>query len=569
VAADHDPMGTRFYRGYRGIIVGALKHRLLTGALVIAAFMGGMTLMGQVPALFFPPDNQPFLVVKMTLPIGTPIEKIDEVAKSVEGYLQDELGAARTAEMVWNPETRVWQHKYTYVGEGVTTSATFVGGGTPKFVLGFSPDPPTPNSAVILANATSDVITTEMMPKIERFAQDRFPDLRIVAERLQSGPPVADPVAVRVSGQDQAALFRIVEQVKKRFAETPGTRDITDNWGRFSKKLLINIDAARTQRVGASNQDVAVSLQTGLSGVSQTSFREGDKSIPITLRAASAERQDIGKLETLNIYASQTGQPIPLKQIAEPELVWEPAVILRRDGALSVNISSQLAPGANAAVVAKELGALIAEDHKGWPTGYRYEVGGAADASNEANKSIGDKMPLALAIIIMLLIGTFNSLRRAAIVLLTIPLAMIGVSIGLYTMGSYFGFMTLLGIISLAGIVINNAIVLLDRIRIEIEDNGLEPSHAILQAAQLRLRPILLTTATTVGGLIPLWLGGGVMWEPMAISIIFGLLFATLLTLGVVPLLYSVFYRVSYKGFDVNAYYPPAETAPTTEAAPA
>ena len=157
--------------------------------------------------------------------------------------------------------------------------------------------------------------------------------------------------------------------------------------------------------------------------------------------------------------------------------------------------------------------------------------------------------PIAGLIIILLLVAQFNSIRRSVIILVTIPLGLIGVVIGLLAAQSYLGFMTLLGIISLAGIVINNAIVLLDRIRLEIEENGLEPSRAVVEAAQRRLRPILLTMATTIGGLLPLWLGGGPMWEPMAIAIIFGLLFATTLTLGVVPVLYSLFFRVRFGGF--------------------
>jgi multidrug efflux pump subunit AcrB len=147
------------------------------------------------------------------------------------------------------------------------------------------------------------------------------------------------------------------------------------------------------------------------------------------------------------------------------------------------------------------------------------------------------------------LVAQFNSVRRPVIVLTTIPLGLIGVVIGLLVARSYFGFMTLLGVISLAGIVINNAIVLLDRIKIEIEENGLEPARAVVEAAQRRLRPILLTTATTIGGLLPLWIGGGPMWEAMAIAIIFGLAFATTLTLGVVPVLYSILFRVRFKGF--------------------
>ncbi len=184
-----------------------------------------------------------------------------------------------------------------------------------------------------------------------------------------------------------------------------------------------------------------------------------------------------------------------------------------------------------------------------WPLGYRYELGGDYENSQTANESIAAKVPVAALIIVMLLVGQFNSVRRPLIILATIPLALIGVTVGLLVLDSYFGFMTLLGIISLAGIVINNAIVLIDRIKIEIEENGLEPSRAVVEAAQRRLRPILLTTATTVGGLIPLYLGGGPMWEPMAVSIMFGLVFSTALTLGLVPMLYSVLFRVRHDGF--------------------
>ena len=179
-----------------------------------------------------------------------------------------------------------------------------------------------------------------------------------------------------------------------------------------------------------------------------------------------------------------------------------------------------------------------------WGSGYRYELGGEAESSAKANKSIVEKLPIAALIIVILLVGQFNSIRKAGIVLLTIPLGLTGVIIGLLVLRSFMGFMTLLGIISLAGIVINNAIVLLERIQLEIDEFQRTPFEAVLEAAQRRARPILLTTATTVLGLIPLYLGGGEMWEPMAVSIMCGLLFATLLTLFVVPVLYSTLFQV-------------------------
>ena len=243
------------------------------------------------------------------------------------------------------------------------------------------------------------------------------------------------------------------------------------------------------------------------------------------------------------VYSQATGASVPLKQVADIEIVWESAQILRRDRLKSVAVGAQL-DGITADEGFDALVPWLEEQKKSWPFGYSYELGGEAESSGKANQSIADKMPIAVFIIVILLIGQFNSIRKSIIVLTTIPLGFIGVILGLLVGQSFFGFMTLLGIISLAGIVINNAIVLLERIKIELNNMPDNPVEAIVMAAQQRMRPILLTTATTVFGLIPLYLGGGEMWEPMALGIMGGLLFSTLLTLGVVPVLYALFYRI-------------------------
>jgi multidrug efflux pump subunit AcrB len=298
-----------------------------------------------------------------------------------------------------------------------------------------------------------------------------------------------------------------------------------------------------------TNRDIAVSLQTVLSGIESTQYREDDEVIPVILRSVAADRKDLGKLEGLNIYAQSTGQSVPLLQVADVDVLWQPSKVLRRDRLKTVTVFCDIDPGVTAIEVSNRVDAWLQGEMRTWPLGTKYELGGEIERSVEANRSVTAKVPVAAFLILILLVGQFNSLRKPLIILLTIPLGLIGVVAGLLLAGSYFGFMTFLGIISLSGIVINNAIVLLDRIRIEIEENGLTPQQAVLEAGQRRLRPILLTTVTTVGGLIPLWLGGGPMWEPMAIAIIFGLLFATLLTLGVVPVLYSLFFRVPFREF--------------------
>jgi multidrug efflux pump subunit AcrB len=264
----------------------------------------------------------------------------------------------------------------------------------------------------------------------------------------------------------------------------------------------------------------------------------------------AAERHDLTKLETLNVYSQLTGSNVPLKQVADLKVKWEPPKILRRDRLKTVTVAADISEGLTPIAVSRDLDEWLKQEEGNWGIGYKYSLGGEIENSGRANASIGAKLPIAGLIIILLLVAQFNSIRKPTIILVTIPLGLIGVVIGLIVARSYFGFMTLLGVISLAGIVINNAIVLLDRIRIEIEEHGLVPQRAVIEAAQRRLRPILLTTVTTIGGLLPLWFGGGPMWEPLAITIIFGLMFSTVLTLGVVPVLYSIFYKVRYEGFE-------------------
>ena len=232
--------------------------------------------------------------------------------------------------------------------------------------------------------------------------------------------------------------------------------------------------------------------------------------------------------------------------------------MLRRGGIRTITVSSFLKDGLSAADANGRIVPFVEDRLAEWGD-VSYELGGEIQASQSANQAIGAKVPLAIFIIVILLVGQFNSIRRAAIVLMTIPLGLIGVVLGLLAFRSYFGFMTLLGIISLAGIVINNAIVLLDRIRIEEEVFGRSAQAAVIEAAQRRMRPILLTTATTIGGLVPLYLGGGLMWEPMAVAIMAGLGFATLLTLGFVPVLYAVLFRVPFREYR----YAPEAGGPT------
>jgi len=520
-----------FYNGYRKFLTVLIRFKIST--LIFTALLFASALFGlkYVPNIFFPPSDRLYFTVELTLPLGTAIETTETVVTSFENFISKEL-------MVDAIEADVSDQ------QGVTNWISYIGSGGTRFVLSHNPEPPGSNYALLVLNTTDHEIIDELIVRLNDFAFDHYPDVLIKAQRISSAAPVKNPVEVRLYGNDTDALFDIMEEVKSEMANTYGLHNITDDWGQRIKKLVVEINQQRALRAGVTNEDIAISLQSGLSGLELTQYREDDKVIPVVFRSVEADRHDIRKLQSLAIYSQAKGTAIPLTQVADIDIVWEPAKILRRDRLKAITVGAQIKPGFTATEGFRAITPWLEQTSSHWPFGFRYELGGDAESSAKGNQSIADKLPIALFIILFLLVAQFNSIRKSVIILATIPLGLIGVTAGLLVGQSFFGFMTLLGIISLAGIVINNAIVLLERIQLEIDELGLSPYEAIISGAQKRFRPILLTTATTVLGLIPLYLGGGEMWEPMAIAIMAGLLFSTLLTLGVVPVLYALLFRV-------------------------
>jgi multidrug efflux pump subunit AcrB len=524
----------RFYRIYRRLLLLGLRHRWASLGIVIAVFCGVMQLFAVVPQIFFPPNDRPTLLAELFLPTGTPLETTEELVSDVEDFLRREL-------VVSSEEIEAGE-------EGVVNWSTFIGEGAPRFMLPITPEQASPEYAIMVINTTTREEVDNAVRELRAYC-NRFPGLKAKIDPLPLGPPASNPIEVRISGRDIDQVFDYADRIKARLAGITGPRSIVDNWGARSKKLLVRVDEQRARRAGVTNEDVAISFQTLFSGFNTTEFREDDKVIPVTLRSDGAGGLDPTTVSSVNVFAQSTGRSVPVGQVASLELVWQPSKILRRGRLKTVTVEADLEPGFTANEINRQLEPWLSEESASWPLGYTWAIGGEEEESSKANASIAAKLPVAGLIIVLLLVAQFNSIRRPLIILITIPMGLIGVVIGLLVMRSYFGFMTLLGVISLAGIVINNAIVLLDRIQIEIEENGLTPQRAVVESAQRRMRPILLTTVTTLGGLIPLYLGGGPMYEPMAVAIMFGLVFATALTLGLVPVLYSLFFRVSFKDF--------------------
>ncbi len=528
--SDHQ-FDSAFYLSYRNILLSLIKKPWLSLVSIIAIFLISIQGFGLIENVFFPENDKPVVTVEIKTPDGSPIERTIKITDDVERYIQSHLTVTDKQE------------------RGFVSWGTYIGEGPPRFTLSAPSHARAPNYSIILGNVTDVGIAKErIFPELEHYIQNNYPDVTPTVDFIPLGTAGGAPVAVRIMGRDQQKLFELVDQIKTKMTSISGTKNIVDDWGARSKKIVMNIDNTSAQIAGVTNDEVASAMQTYLTGLETTNYREGDKLIPIVLRANRPKNTpaDFSLLGNIGVFSQASGQTVPLSQVATMDLQWQTSKILRRDRLKTVTISSYIEPGFNSMDISNELKSWLTLEQKQWPFGYRWELGGDIEGSADAQQSIFVKLPLAGLIMLLLLVWQFNSIRKTLIVLLTIPLSIIGVVVGLVITNLPFGFMTMLGVISLAGIVINNAIVLLDRIKIENEENGLPLTEAIPFACQQRLRPILLTTATTIGGMIPLALGGGPLWESMAVAIIFGIMLATLLTLGVVPLLYSLLYKVKF-----------------------
>lgn len=532
-----------FVRGYRSVLGLALRNRLLTLATVFGIFVGSLQLWGMVRQIFFPPQASPFFMAAFNLPPGANIQTTEDTAAKVDNFIKSKLQASDDQ-------------------EGITSWTTFIGETPPPFKLGFSPSPSLGGYCELMVNTSSVDVVDDMMQQLRDFAASELPDVHTHIRMLSAGPATDKPVQIRISSTDLDKTFAISDELKAELAKVPGTRNIDDNWGAWEKKLAVTVDEERARRAGVTNQDVADAMKAFLSGTETTRYREDDESIPVLVRSVGQDRRNLDRVKNLAVFPTQSPESVPLSQVADISLEWQPGSILRRDRYRTVTVEAGLVGDTTAMSVFGAIQPWLEEQQKEWPFGTRWEFGGDFESSVKANAAIGEKLPIAGLVIILLLVGQFNSMRRSLIVLSSIILALIGVVVGLLIMDSSFGFMTLLGVVSLAGIVINNAIVLLDRIRLEIEENGLAPHLAVPTAAVQRVRPILLTTATTVASLIPLYVSGSEMWKPMAVAIMYGLVFSTVLTLLVVPTLYASLYRIKLPSGKDDATPPNPGDAP-------
>ncbi|MEO9851040.1 MAG: efflux RND transporter permease subunit [Reichenbachiella sp.] len=518
---------------YKDLILVALANKGLVMAMIVVLFFASLFGFTKIAFVFFPDSDRNMITVDINLPLGTKIERTTDVVRGIERFIMDSL-------LVDDQRTI-----------GISSWSSYIGEGPESYDLGYSPDEANSSYAHMLVNTSSAVYNNQVINELDAYCFNNFPSADIKVGPLGAGGGGV-PIEIKVSGNDPDELAGIAKRVKKKLSEITGTKNVKDDWGPKSKKLVIDIDQSRAQAAGISSQDIATSLRTVLDGFKTGEYREDDKSIPVIMRSDAGQQQSLETLETLNIYAQNSGKSVPLLQVAKIIPQWQYSKIKRLDLKRTVNISCELRDDGNASAITAEITPWLNEDRQNWPSNYSYQFGG--DAKNTADNmgAVVAYLPLSGFIIVMLLIIQFNSIRKMVMVASTIPLGVIGVVIGLLTFQEPFGFMPFLGVISLCGIVINNAIVLIDRIEIEQNELKREVQDSVIAACLQRFRPILLATFTTVLGLVPLYLSGGEMWEGMAVSIMIGLLFGTVITLLFIPSFYSILFKVNYKGYEFN-----------------
>ena len=515
---------------YKNLILIALRNKVKTMLCIVVMFVAALFGFTKIEFLFFPDSDRNMITVDINLPLGTKIERTTQVVSQIEAYISKEL---KTTDV--KPD-------------GIVDWSSYIGKGPESYDQGYQPDEANSSYAHILVNTSNFKANQDMINKLDLFCFNTFANADIKIGSLASGGGGV-PIEIKVTGDNPDQLSILSEQIKLKLTTISGTKNIKDDWGPKTKKFIVEIDQIRAQTAGVSSSDIATSLQTILDGFTAGEYREGDKSIPIVMKSDTSQQQTLESIETLNVFSQNTGKTVPFSQVASITPVWQYAKITRLDINRTITVSSELREGGNASLITAQITPWLVEQSKTWNPGYSYSFGGDAENTAENMGAVIKYLPLCGFIIMMLLIIQFNSFRKMIMVYCTIPLAIIGVVVGLLSFQEPFGFMPFLGVIALAGIIINNAIVLIDRM--EIEQNVLERKEedSVITACLQRFRPILLATFTTVLGLIPLYLTGGEMWEGMAISIMVGLLFGTIITLFFIPAFYSVLYKIDYSEY--------------------
>ena len=490
-----------------------VHHRYLVIAAALLAFIASAIGFTLVPQQFFPTSDRREVLIDLRLPEGSSFAATEAAVKRMEGLLGEQ--------------------------SGVVSYAAYTGTGTPRFFLSFSPELDQTNFAQFVINTRSIADRDALFRWLSGIAASGpsgpFPDVRLRPSLLEFGPPVGYPVQFRIIGPGIDELRRIGAEAGDAMRTSPLLTNVNSNWDALAKTVTVRLDQHKARLLGLSTEDAATTLQTLQQGSVITQFREGTDLIPVVARAVPAERAEVGTIGDITV-PSLTGQPIPLAQFAEIGWALEQPEVWHRNRTPMLVLRADTLPGVQPAEAVDDVLPRLARITAGLPSGYRIETAGAVEESAKGSDSINKILPAMILVILALLMVQLRSFQLMAIVLLTAPLGLIGVTAALLMTGAPFGFVAMLGFIALAGIIMRNSVILVDQIEQDIAV-GIGVEEAIVEATVRRARPILLTAAAAILGLAPL--AFSVFWGPMAIAIMGGLVSATVLTLCFVPSLFA------------------------------
>jgi multidrug efflux pump subunit AcrB len=496
----------------------AIGHRWLVMAAATAVLVGGGLVASSLKPQFFPKDLSQLAFIDVMLPEDAAISSTGDVVQQVEKITAEVAAAEKMP---------------------IQAMSSFVGGSGPRFWYSLSPEMPHPNYAQIVLVFEDKHHTHHLLPRIQQRVEREIAGARVDVRQLETGDSVGLPVAIRVSGEDINALHAIAERVNKAFRDLPIATRIRDNWGEDRFNVELKIDTDRANLAGLTNRDIAGASSTAVSGTPMTNLREGDKQIPVVARMRADEFADLRDVDSLYAFSNSGSQKIPVSQVVKLDYSFSNEVIRRRNQFRTITISAWPQEGVLASEVMAAARPALESISDALPPGYKLEIGGEEEKQKDNFVKLSVVLATSVIAIFLALTFQFKNAIKPFIVFAAVPFGAVGAFVALLIMGSPFGFMAFLGVISLVGVIVSHIIVLFDFIE-EKHAEGESLHDAVLDAGIMRLRPVLITVGATVFGLIPLALHGGPLWEPLCYAQIGGLTAATFITLILVPVFYAI-----------------------------
>jgi multidrug efflux pump len=525
---NHDPHAiyeTRMYRGLRSVIQWCVNHRVKTVLATVGVFVLSIVAFGHVQQQFFPLSERPELFLQLRLPEGTAFNVTEKSVKKAEELLKGD--------------------------QDIATYTSYVGQGSPRFWLGLNPQLPNEAFAEIVIVAKGVEARERIKAKIEKAVEEGdLSEARVRVDRFNFGPPVGFPVQFRVIGPDPKVVRDIAYKVRDVVSQNKNIKDPQLDWNEQSPYLKLVVDQDRARALGLTPQDVSQALAMLISGAPVTTVRDGIEKIEVVARAVPSERLDLGHVGDLTV-TSRNGIAVPLTQIARIEYSHEEPIIWRRNRDMAITVRGDVVDGVQAPDVTNQIWPQLKDIRDRLDPAYRIEPGGAFEESAKGNASIFALFPLMVIAMLTLLMIQLQSFSRLLLVFLTAPLGIVGASLGLNIANQPFGFVALLGLIALAGMIMRNTVILVDQIETDVA-HGLTRREAIVEATVRRARPVVLTALAAILAMIPL--SRSAFWGPMAITIMGGLFVATFLTLLYLPGLYALWFRKSLEESGGNVH---------------